>query len=142
MIMDIHEGPHGRFKVIDHLAFGKLIHKWANDASTAPKSIGELKEALEPGIALVPTRYKEMRTVQPKEEEFILRLPPKHMINNTVEELSGPASDPKSTYAVPDFYFLKMRSGDGAPAAVSNDYINNGDFFFSRVADYTISVCR
>lgn len=142
MNMDIHEGPHGRFKVIDHLAFGKLIHKWANDASTAPKTIDELKEALEPGIALVPTRYKEMRTVQPREEEFVLRLPPRHMINNTIEELSGPASDPKSTYAVPDFYFLKMRSADGAPASVSNDYINNGDFFYSRVADYTISVCR
>ena len=66
----------------------------------------------------------------------------KHMINNTIEELSGPASDPRSTYAVPDFYFLKMRSSDGAPAGVSNDYINNCDFFYSRVADYTISVCR
>ena len=140
--MDIHEGPHGRFKVIDHLAFGKLIHKWANDASTAPRSIEELKEALEPGIALVPTRYTQMRTVQPEEKEFILRLPPRHMINNTIEELNGPASDPKSTYAVPEFYFLKMRSADGSPAAVSNDYINNGDFFYSRVADYTISVCR
>lgn len=140
--MDTHEGPYGRFKVIDHLAFGRLIWRWSNDPATAPKSIEQLRAVLEPGIALVPTRYTTMRTVQAGREEFVLRLPPKHMINNTVEELCGPNANREATYAVPPFYNLKLRSPDGSAPVVSNTNLDNGDFFFSRVADYTISVCR
>jgi len=140
--MDIHEGPHGRFKVIDHLAFGRLVAHWAEDISRAPTTIADLKAALEPNIALVPTRYTMMQTVQAGPEEFILRLPPKAMIANTIEELSQPPAAPGATYAVPPFYFLKLRCPDGSAPQVSNELINDLDFFYSRVADYTISVCR
>jgi hypothetical protein len=137
--MDVHEGPHGRFKVIDHLAFGRIIAHWAEDKSRAPTTIADLKAALEPNIALVPPRYTTMQVVQAGPEEYVLRLPPKAMIANTIQELSGPTGAP---YAVPPFYFLKLRCPDGSAPGVSNDLINDLDFFYSRVADYTISVCR
>ena len=84
----------------------------------------------------------KIRVVQAEYDEFLLRLPPKHMINNSIEELCGPNRDENATYDVPMFYTLKLRSADGSPPAVTNDRLNNGDFFLSRVADYTISVCR
>ena len=152
-MLDIHEGPHGRFKILDHLKFGKKIKEWASDPTKAPTSIDELKKALEPKIAMVPTRYKEIRTVQAETEEFVLRLPPKAMIENTVKVLTKQANDhkkalskdPGSTkkgYEVPPFYEVKMR-GDGEERAHPSDKeLNDLDFFFCRVADYTTSVCR
>lgn len=152
-MFDVHEGPHGRFKILDHMKFGKKIKEWASNPAKAPTSIDALKKALEPKIAMVPTRYKSIKTVQAESEEFILRLPPKHMIENTVKTLTKQArdfqkavsADPGATkkgYEVPPFYTVKMRGDGDERSHPSDKEINDLDFFFCRVADYTTSVCR
>jgi|GEM_PF-3222285 len=143
---DIHEGEFGRFKIIKPKEFGELIRDWALGATPPPKTISELREALEgpDPIALVPTRWedkKKITVVQPEADEFILRLPPKKMLKNTLDELAGVGS--AAEYDVPGFYKIKLRGQtDGQESKPSNDHLSNLDFFLCRVSDYTVSVCR
>ncbi len=138
---EVHEGLHGRFNVIDPIALGKLIARWSLDPATAPTTIAELKAALEPGIALVPSRCTTLRVVQDEVDEFVLRLPPKHMIEDSVAEFSA-ADRVEEPYQVPSFYALKLRAADGSEPVVSNEYLNDNDFFLARISDYVVSYCR
>ncbi|ANK80052.1 hypothetical protein [Minwuia thermotolerans] len=130
---DDFEGEFGRLEILDYTAFGRLIADWAMDRKPWPESLEEFKSIVEPDIARVPPRMKAIHVVQPNQEIFYLRLPPKKMITRSLErfaERDKKGSGPR--YQVPPFY-ADMVCGDEA--------LTHTDFFLSRVADYTISIC-
>lgn len=147
IMSDIHQGEFGRFKVIKPVEFGQLIHDWAVGKATPPETIGDLRKVLEgpDPIAMVPDRWKDddcVRAVQAEPNEFLLRLPPKKMIENTMKVLSS-GEEATGRYDVPNFYRVKLRGQtDGQESEPSNDHMTNLDFFLCRVSDYTVSVCR
>lgn len=118
-------------KILNFREAGEKVVQWAQNPSTRPRDIDEFKEQLA-GIVAVPERYKEIQIVQGYDHVFFLRLPPKNQVTKSLEQLlagQGGLSD----YGIPDFYF---------DAIQENVDFDQEDFFYSRIADYTIRGCR
>lgn len=126
------DGDFGRLEIINYAAFGRLIADWALGEKPWPESLEEFKQAVEPDIARVPPRMKALHVVQPNNEVFYLRLPPKKMIKRSLERFAEQDRKGGERYQVPPFY-ADMVCGDEA--------LTHTEFFLSRVADYTIAIC-
>ncbi len=115
-----------KVEVHDHQAFGQLIADYATGARPWPETLDALKSALD-GIATVPDNLRALQVIQPSEEVLLLRLPPRRMIEQSLEHF-GSGDGATGTYPLPGFY-------------AEGGTLSNADFLLNRVADYTIAVC-
>ena len=132
-----------RVTVDNHELWGKLVKMWATgDGSylglTAPlpitRSIAELKQqaASIPNLGLnIPSSVTGLAVVQYSPETFVLRLPPKSMIEDSERTLRNAPGDP---YPLPSFYSDFFQNS----ATSVEDKL---DFHASRIGDYTITNC-
>lgn len=113
-------------RVLDYLAFGKLVARWAADEASRPKSLAEFKEATH-GILELPNRITGDPTYpQWTLDNLVIRLPPPEL----VEQLRNVITRNPEVYPYPPFYdSLVNRSlvGDSA--------------LLARIGDYTIAHC-
>ncbi|WP_417519779.1 hypothetical protein [Minwuia sp.] len=129
---DEFDGMFGRLEIVNYGAFGRLIADWALGEKPWPESLEEFKSIVEPDIARVPPRMKAIHVVQPNQEVFYLRLPPEKMIKRSLQRFAEQDKEGGTRYQVPPFY-ADMVCGD--------EGLSHTEFFLSRVADYTISIC-
>lgn len=129
---DEFETEFGRLEILNYQAFGRLIADWALGKRPWPETLEEFKSIVEPDIARVPPRLRAIHVVQPNQEVFYLRLPPKKMLARSLEKFAEQDTKGGTRYSVPAFY-ADMVCGDEA--------LSHTDFFLSRVADYTIAIC-
>lgn len=123
-----------RIKIHDHKAFGRLIADYSTGRKPWPETLAEFKAEVEGrNIASVPDRLKAIQVVQPSEEVFFLRLPPRKIIAQSLDRFARrDAGGSTERYPVPPFY---------ADMVCGEEQLTHSDFFLSRVADYTIAVC-
>ena len=119
-----------RIEIVDHIALGKLIVRWAKNAATRPTDMAGMRTALDQ-IALIPSRITNLTYVQSDLQTMLVRLPNADMVVESEDEMR---SKPTLLYPVPSFYADKVCT-DGAGMA-------NLDFLYSRIADYTIAQCK
>ncbi len=105
--------------------------EWAQDPSTRPRDLAEFKQQLD-GLVDVPPRYKEIQIVQGYDHVFFLRLPPNNQVTQSKKRLDTEDDDMRR-YGIPEFYF---------DAILETVPFDKEDFFYSRIADYTIRGCR
>lgn len=115
-----------KIDIHDHKALGQLVSDYATGTKPWPETLAALKSELA-GIATVPDHLKALQVIQPSEEVLLLRLPPRRMIEQSLENYST-GDGATGPYPLPGFY------DDG-------DTLSNSDFLLHRVADYTIAVC-
>lgn len=118
-------------KILNFKEAGMKVVQWAQDPSTRPRDLAEFKEQLA-GLVQVPERFKEIQIMQGYDHVFFLRLPPKNQVTKSYEQLANETDD-LMEYGIPDFYFDAINNPDD---------FQREDFFFSRIADYTIRGCR
>lgn len=123
-----------RITIFDHKAFGRLIADYATGKRPWPASLDEFRQEVEGrNIAKVPSHMKAIQVVQPSDEIFFLRLPPRKMISQSLERFAeNDAQGNTEPYPAPPFY---------SDMVCREARLTHTDFFLSRVADYTISVC-
>jgi hypothetical protein len=118
-------------KILDFPKAGRKVVEWAQNPRSRPRDIEEFKQQLA-GLVEVPPRYKEIQIVQGYDHVFFLRLPPKNQVTKSKEQLDSETGGLKQ-YGVPDFYF---------DAIDDPESFDREEFFYSRIADYTIRGCR
>ena len=118
-------------KILNFPETGKKVVKWAQDPSTRPRDLAEFKEQLA-GLVDVPDRVKEIQIMQGYDHVFFLRLPPKNQVTLSQKQLETEQGGVQE-YGIPEFYF---------DAITHPESFNRDDFFYSRIADYTIRGCR
>ncbi|MFI0843011.1 hypothetical protein [Mesorhizobium sp. IMUNJ 23232] len=118
-------------KILNFRETGMKVVQWAQDPSTRPRDLAEFKQQLA-GLVQVPDRFKEIQIMQGYDHVFFLRLPPKNQVTKSHEQLANETDD-LNEYGIPDFYFDAINNPDD---------FKREDFFFSRIADYTIRGCR
>ena len=110
---------------------GKKVVEWAQNPSTRPRDIVEFRQQLA-GLVDVPARYKEIQISQGYDHVFFLRLPPNNQVTQSQQKLETETNS-VSAYGFPQFYF---------DAIEHPEKFDRTNFFFSRIADYTIRGCR
>ena len=118
-------------KILNCPETGKKVVKWAQDPSTRPRDLAEFKEQLA-GLVDVPDRVKEIQIMQGYDHVFFLRLPPNNQVTLSQKQLQTEQGGVQE-YGIPEFYF---------DAITRPESFNRDDFFYSRIADYTIRGCR
>lgn len=118
-------------KILNFKEAGMKVVQWAQDPSSRPRDLAEFKEQLA-GLVQVPERFKEIQIMQGYDHVFFLRLPPKNQVTWSHKQLEV-ESDDMMEYGIPDFYLDAFERPDD---------FKREDFFFSRIADYTIRGCR
>lgn len=124
-----------RIKVNDYVAFGKKIKEWCEKPGSRPSTIKDVEDQLGSIIEFPESRFKDKEKspvtfIQaPLEDEWVVRLPPAEMVNESLDRITSGAGYPVEH--LPTYYF---------------DYLNSGkaydeDFLYSRIADYTIAQC-
>jgi hypothetical protein len=131
-----------RLRVTNHEAWGKLVKTWATGKNyvedgneyPVPKTIEQFKEQLATAqvFANVPEWAKTIRFVSSNDDEIVVRLPPKIMIEDSESLLARPGG----TYPVPDFYKRIFKGMD--PVIPEADKLR---VHAERIGDYTVSVC-
>jgi len=123
-----------KVEIHDHKAFGELIAAYATGRKPWPETLADFKSEVEGrNIASVPEHLKALQVVQPSEEVFFLRLPPRKMIEQSLEKYArNDAEGTDEPYPLAPFY---------AEMACGEERLSHSDFFLHRVADYTIAVC-
>jgi hypothetical protein len=131
-----------RLRVTNHEAWGKLVKTWATGKNyvgdgniyPVPKTIDEFKEQLAQAqvFANVPEWAKHIRFVSSNDDEIVVRLPPKVMIEDSESILARPGG----TYPVPDFYKRIFKGMD--PVIPESEKLR---VHAERIGDYTVSVC-
>jgi hypothetical protein len=116
-----------RIEILDWVAMGKKIAEWAKDPSSRPKTVAEMKDAID-GIALVPSRITKLKYVQSDLKTMLMRLPNKKMLAESEDLFASPTE----IYPMPTIY--ETGSGGDPPS--------NLEKLYSRIADYTIAQCR
>ena len=131
-----------RLRVTNHEVWGKLVKTWATGINylgdgndyPLPKTIEEFKQQLATAqvFASVPEWAKSIRFVSSDSDEIVVRLPPKHMIEDSEELLAKPGA----TYPIPDFYRRIFQGMD--PVIPEADRLK---VHAERIGDYTVSIC-
>jgi hypothetical protein len=131
-----------RLRVTNNEAWGKLIKTWATGKNyledgneyPVPSSLEEFKQQMATAqvFANIPEWAKSIRFVSPEEDEIIVRLPPKRMIEDSEAILSQPGG----TYPIPDFY---KRIFNGVDPVIP--HAEKLKVHAERIGDYTISLC-
>ena len=124
--------PIPRIEVADFVELGKLVAEWATGRRAPPRNPAELKEQLR-GIAEVPDRIKEVEVVQGTLEKFVIRLPVREMVEQSLEIMEDPMNE--GSYPFPQFYADFYSPGFGP-------VLTPRDILYARVGDYTIAQCR
>ena len=138
-----------RINVLDWELLGKILIEMiveperSPEAGGIPQNSGDIK-VLEDhfnnrfGQTIIdfPDRIKTFRIERSSWTEFVLRLPPWQLGAAGHARVCTPIGEPRSDveYTPPPFYAHKINRDDPS--------INNCQFFFSRVADYTMSMCK
>jgi len=120
-------------KILDFPKTGRKVVEWAQNPSSRPRDLAEFKTQLA-GLVEVPDRIKEIQIMQGYDHVFFLRLPPNNQVTwskKKLDEEKGGLLD----YGIPSFYFDAIKN----PGIFDEKREN---FFFSRIADYTIRGCR
>lgn len=134
-------------KVGDLAALGNLIKHWSTGdtkytgGKVIPRPADEndvkgLREALVAnGVgATIPDSIKKVRLIDYGEDEMVLRIPPKTLIESTEAKLAEPAK----AYTIPTFYLaapiVGSQAGDSEDAKL--------ELHAKRIGDYTIAHCE
>lgn len=135
------------FQIVNAAKIGQLVYRWAKDRSTAPRTIGELRNQVGTHM-VVPNRLGNatpIDIVQTDATHYVLELPDLKMFEKGKTEIGN--LGPTDEYPVPPYYFDKAVCV--SDKADCNCVIKNNkhppsheDFLFTRLADYTFSVCR
>lgn len=118
-------------KILDFAEAGRKVVEWAQNPASRPRDLAEFKEQLA-GLVEVPERYKEIQIVQGYDHVFFLRLPPNNQVTHSKKQLETETGG-LMQYGVPDFYIDVINDPDK---------FDRDEFFYSRIADYTIRGCR
>ncbi len=118
-------------KILDFEGAGRKVVEWAQNPGSRPRDLAEFKEQLA-GLVEVPARYKEIQIVQGYDHVFFLRLPPNNQVTHSKKQLETETGG-LMQYGIPDFYFDAINEPDN---------FDRDEFFYSRIADYTIRGCR
>ncbi len=81
----------------------------------------------------LPDRICRIVFIQPDNETYIVRLPPKDLVEQSEEENKADGSD----YGFHKFYLRQLVPGSGL-----GDKLDNIDVLYSRIADYTFAHCK
>ncbi len=131
-----------RFEVNDEIKWGKLIKSYATGINhitpggppiPLPRTLQDLKDiCVAVGLVVtIPDFHTGLVIIQLSEEVFSIRLPPKTMVEETVEFLKAGGD-----YAVPKFYddfYQKTLT-----LATTDQKL---DFQAARIGDYAIRMC-
>lgn len=121
--------PIPRINVVNYRALGQNMIKWALDAETRPENLPQFVAAVDGMIELpLPSWIKGLQFVQSNTEVLMIRLPPKEVVEDTLERIASGTGK----YPFPNFYeqFI-LQDGDHDQRAI----------FEFRVGDYTIAHC-
>ena len=113
-----------RIEVLDFESMGRKVAQWAQDETSRPANIEEMKKQLD-GIATIPECITELEFVQADLKTMLVRLPPAEMIAESERRFSG--ADPDQPYPMPSFYAGRM---------------SHLQRVYSRIGDYTIAQCK
>jgi hypothetical protein len=134
-MLDIHTAakpPIPRIEVADYIELGRLVAQWATEPASRPADVAALKAQLD-GIAEVPDRIRRVKFVQSSLDELVVCLPPKEMIEESLERTTDPMGD--GHYPLPQFYADHYRPGFGP-------VMTPLDILLARVGDHSIAPCR
>ncbi len=123
-----------RVLILNYVALGKKVAEWATDETANkeswPKDANDLRKQVM-DMAMIPERINEIQVIQPDMHQYILRLPPKALLE---ESIAINTADPGGAYTVANFYYDRVHpQGPG---------ISNIDYLYSRVGDYTFAGCK
>jgi hypothetical protein len=124
--------PLPRFEVVDYVEMGRLVAQWVTEPESRPADVAELRRQLD-GIAVVPPTIRSFEFAESTLDHFVLRLPPKEMIEEGIERMTDPMADGR--YPLPQFYADHYRPGFG-PVMTPLDTL------LARVGDQTIAQGR
>jgi hypothetical protein len=122
--------PITRIKVNNYRALGELFIEWALDKKKAPTDkAGFIKAVVDTGIvAPLPEYIETFDTVQYDKKDLVLRLPPKELVQDTLDAISK-----GNDYFLPDFYAKRTLGYE--------QLLDDRIFFGHRIGDYTIAHC-
>lgn len=126
--------PSGKYmKVVDHIAFGKIIKGWANEPSTLPNTIKDFRGQVGNAIVAIGTGYDESAEINfvqipPTLEKVSFVIPHKDDVNAPV---------PPGTYDLPPFYSELAFDNNPVTLAEADKEI----FRSARIADYSAGKC-
>lgn len=121
--------PIPRINVLNHRRLGQKMIKWATEPETRPENLPRFIAEVEGMIELpLPSWIKGLQFVQSNTEVLLIRLPPKEIVEDTLERIASGTGK----YPFPAFYedFILQES----------DHDQRAIFEF-RVGDYTIAHC-
>ena len=121
-----------QIEIADYIEMGRVVAQWSADPGTRPTTVQELRDQLD-GIAIVPERIRTVEFRQSRLDTLVLSLPPREMVEESIERMSDPMSDGR--YPLPQFYADHCRPGFG-PVMTPLDTL------LARIGDQTIAQCR
>ncbi len=124
--------PIPRVEVADYIEMGKLVAQWTADPKSRPETVADLKRQLH-GIAVVPDRIEKVVFCQASLDTFVMRLPAKEMLDESVAAMLNPEME--GSYPLPQFYEDFYRPG-------FSPVLTPFDLLMARVGDYTIAQCK
>jgi hypothetical protein len=123
------ERPIPRINVLNYRALGQKMIKWATDRESRPETLPEFVREVDGIIELpLPAWIKGLQFVQSNNETLLIRLPPKEVVEDSLERIAAGTG----RYPFPNFYeqFI-LEEGEHDQQAI----------FEFRVGDYTIAHC-
>jgi hypothetical protein len=122
--------------------FGKLVKSWATgknyladgNSYVIPGDLEEFRRQnaeAQTGVH-IPDWAKKIKFVACEPDTIVIRVPPKHMIEDSEERLS----ENGATYPIPDMY--KKIFGGLDPVIAKEQLL---DFHASRIGEYTSNLC-
>ncbi|MBK8458672.1 MAG: hypothetical protein IPL47_17345 [Phyllobacteriaceae bacterium] len=133
--------PADLFQITNAESLGRLIHEWAINRAKAPRTIGELRQQTS-GVMTVPARLPNdmpIDIVQSDHAHYVLELPDVKMFEKGKVEISQLGT--MDEYPVPDYFNKKGHCVQGQ-IKMNNPAVGHVPFLYTRLADYTFSVCR
>ncbi|WP_137179098.1 hypothetical protein [Roseomonas sp. AR75] len=134
-------------KVGDLAALGNLIKHWSTGdikytggkvipRPTDENDVDGLRKALETMVvgATIPDSIKRVRLIDYGEDEMVLRIPPRTLIESTEAKLA----QENQPYTIPTFYLASPIAGSQAVDPVEAKLTLHA----KRIGDYTIAHCE
>lgn len=121
-----------RPEVVDYVAWGQLVKKWAKGEMSLPTTLAEmLAECAAANVGMMmPPYINDLHVVQKPKETFVLRLPPGDLIAQSEQALSN-----GGLYPIPRFYNDRY---DKILKVPQDEMLN---FHSQRTGDYVIRLC-